>query len=69
MLLVYYFPDLARSGHKGILDNGFNLNPVFGSAVFCSSFSSFFVKNLENSLKLRQRLAFYSSCDENPNQE
>jgi hypothetical protein len=49
MLLAYYFPDLARSGHKGILDNGFNLNPVF-----CSSFSSFFVKNLENSLKLRQ---------------
>jgi hypothetical protein len=44
MLLVYYFPDLARSGHKGILDNGFNLNPVFGSAVFCSSFLVFLLK-------------------------
>ena len=54
MLLAYYFPDLDRSGHKGLLDDGFKLNPVFGSAVFRSPFSSFSVKNLENSLKLTQ---------------
>jgi hypothetical protein len=39
MLLAYYFSNLARSGHKAVLDNGFNLNPVFGSAVFCSLLS------------------------------
>ena len=52
MLLAYYFPDLDRSGHKGLLDDGFKLNPVFGSSVFDTLFLVFFVKNLESSLKL-----------------
>jgi hypothetical protein len=37
-LLAYYFLDLARSGHKDILNNGFKLNPIFGSAVFDTFF-------------------------------
>ncbi len=40
MLLAYYFPDLERFSKERLrqrlnrkLDNGFSLNPVFGSAV------------------------------------
>jgi hypothetical protein len=68
MLLAYYFPDLERLGEKLCWIMIPSLTQ-FLVRLFLTLFSSFFVKNLENSLKLRWRLAFHCSCDENPNQD
>jgi hypothetical protein len=68
MLLAYYFPDLERLGEKLCWIMVSSLTQ-FSVRLFWTLFSSFSVKNLENSLKLRQRLVFHSSCDENPNQD
>lgn len=68
MLLAYYFPDLERLGEK-LCWVMFSSLTQFSVRLFWPLFSSFSVKNLESSLKLRQRLVFHSSCDENSNQD
>ena len=51
MFLAYYSPDLVRSGEK-ICWAMFSPLTQFSVRLFSTLFSSFFVKNLEKSLKL-----------------